>query len=150
MEGRIRVRMLSRGGFTLIEALMAVTILGLSAMIALPLLKDLTVAQDVRSARAAVANTYARARVHAVQVRKPATVNFSASSVWITVPGDDGPAVVGTMTNLTQAYGVQVAATGNVTVQPTGLVNAALPITVRVSKGEVVDSVVISGYGRLQ
>jgi Tfp pilus assembly protein FimT len=134
----------------MIELLMAITVFGMSALLTLPLLKDLTLAQDVRSARAAVANTYARARVHAVQMRKPATLQVSATSIWVTVPRGGGVDTVGPVVNLEQAYGVAVEATGGLTVLPTGLVNASVPVVIRVRRAGLADSVVISGYGRLR
>lgn len=140
-----------RTGFTLIEALVAIVVFGLLTAIALPRMRNISLGEEVRAARGAVASAYGRARVHAIQVRKPATVNFDASSVWITVPADGGGLdTVGPVVNLTDAHGVTVNATGTVTILPTGLVNAATPITVTVSKYGKSDSVVISGYGRLQ
>ena len=57
---------------------------------------------------------------------------------------------MGAVENLGAQFGVSIAATGPVSVQPTGLVNAGTPIRVTVTKQGKSDSVVISGYGKMQ
>jgi prepilin-type N-terminal cleavage/methylation domain-containing protein len=140
-----------RGGFSVIELLVTIVVFGLLASIAMPRMRAMALAEDLRAARGAVVSVYGRARVHAIETRKPATLWFNASSAWVTVPdGGGGLDTVGTRLNLTSAYGVTMTYTGNVTILPTGLVNAGVPITVTVTKQGKSDSLVISGYGRIQ
>jgi len=131
--------------------MIAITVMGLTLAIALPRLREGMTARDVKSARAALANMYARARVNALQTRKPSTVHFSGTEVWVTAPLDGGLDTVGAVINLTTAYGVSVTASqASIRVLPSGLANMAAPVTVKVSRDGKSDSVMISGYGRLQ
>lgn len=140
-----------RAGFSLVEMLIALSVAGLMMALALPRLRDGLVTRDIKSARAAVANMFARARVNALQTRKTTTVNFSGTSVWVTMPLGAGLDTVGALVNLTNAYGVDVTASApTISLLPTGLANMAMPVTVRVTRSGKSDSVTISGYGRLQ
>jgi len=140
----------NRAGFSLIEAMIVVVVLGLMLAIATPRIGQSLVYTNVRNARSATVNLYARARIVALQTRKPATLNFNAGNAWITVPNGALTDTIGAVTNLTGEYGVTVAPTGNVTVLPTGLVNALVPIKVVFTKNSHSDSLTISGYGRIQ
>ena len=140
----------SRSGFSLIELLIAVTLLGLLLAIAAPRVQEASTTQNVRSARAAVANLYARARIYAVQQRVPVTLQFGDSTAWITAPLGAGLDTIGSVAQLGREFGVAVAASGSVSISPLGMVNAGTPITVTVTKGSHSDSLAISGYGRLK
>jgi prepilin-type N-terminal cleavage/methylation domain-containing protein len=142
-----------RAGFSLIELLTVVSVLGLMMVLAAPRLADANTRRNVKGARAAVASLYARARIHAVQTRRPATLQFTDSSAWVTLPrGGAGAALdtIGGVQNLKALFGVSIASTGNISVLPTGLVNAGTPIKVTVTKYSRSDSFVISGYGKMQ
>ena len=142
-----------RAGFSLVEMLIVIVLAGLMMALAMPKLREGMVMRDVKSARAAIANMYARARVNALQTRKSSTVHFSGSQVWVTAPLGAAPEgdTVGAVVNLTNAYGVAVnASVGTITVLPTGLANMASTVTVRLTRSGKSDSVTISGYGRLQ
>ena len=141
-----------RAGFSLIELLTVVSVLGLMMVIAAPRLADANTRRNVKGARAAVASLYARARVRAVQARRPATLQFTDSLAWVTIPRGTGATLdtIGGVQNLNALYGVSIAASGTISVQPTGLVNAGTPIKVTVTKQSKSDSVIISGYGKMQ
>jgi prepilin-type N-terminal cleavage/methylation domain-containing protein len=139
-----------RGGFSLIELVTVITVVGLMMLLVAPRLADANTRRNVRGARAAVANLYARARIQAVQTRKPATLQFTDSLAWVTVPQGAGLDTIGAVENLKAQFGVSIAATGSISIQPTGLANAATPIRVTVTKQSKSDSVVISGYGTMQ
>lgn len=137
-------------GFTLVEALVVIVTIGLMLAIAAPRVAAGFGATNVRNARNATANLYAKARVTALQTMKQTTLNVSGGRVWITTPGPLGVDTVGGVTNLTAEYGVTVTSGGSATVLPTGLVNANVPLVVGFAKGSARDSLVISGYGRIQ
>lgn len=139
-----------RAGFTLLETMIAVVIMGLLLAMAMPRIRDTMLGTEVRNARAAVANLYARARMVALQQRKTATLTCNGNQVFITVPLGAGLDTVGAVMDLGAQYGVTLTASGDVTVLPTGLVNAAAPITWKVSKSGKSDSLMITGYGRMQ
>ena len=79
-------RPLPRAGFSLVEILIVIVLAGLMGALAMPKLRQGLVTRDVKSARAAIANMYARARVNALQTRKSNTVHFSGTQVWVTAP----------------------------------------------------------------
>lgn len=140
-----------QSGFSLIELMIAITLVGILLAIAMPRVQNATIRRNTQAARAALVNLYARARVTAIQSRRTTTLNVSGTSAWITAPRVGGGLdTIGAVTNLTTEYGVAVTAAGNVTVLPTGLVNAGTPINITVTKSGQSDSVVISGYGRIQ
>jgi prepilin-type N-terminal cleavage/methylation domain-containing protein len=144
-------RPLPQAGFSLLELMIALSVSGLMLAIVMPRVQGATTGLEVQGARAAIANLYARARVTAVQSRRTTTLNLSGSSVWITSPrAVGGLDTIGSVADLTNQYGVAVTASGNVSILPTGLVNAGTPVVIKVTRSGRSDSVTISGYGRLQ
>ena len=144
-------RDLSTSGFTVIELMIVITVMGLMLAMAMPRIRDSLVARDVKSARAALANMYARARINALQTRKSTTIHFSSTETWVTMPIAGGLDTVGAVVPLATLYGVKVdPSVASVTVLPTGLSNMGAAATITVSRGSRSDSVVISGYGRLK
>lgn len=140
-----------QAGFSLVEMMIAVAVMGLMLAIAMPRIRDTLIGRDVISARAAVANLYARARVNALQSRKITTIHFSGSQVWITAPLGVGTDTIGAVADLTNQFGVAIdASQPTIAVSPTGLANLGVPVVVRVTRSGKSDSVTISGYGRLQ
>ncbi len=140
-----------QAGFSLVEMMIAIAVMGLMLAMAMPRIRDTVIKRDVKSARAAVANMYARARINALQTRKQTTVRFNASTVWITVPLGGGLDTVGAPVDLNNAYGVTVSYTDpSISIQPTGLATLGAPVTIKVTRSGKSDSVMISGYGRLQ
>jgi prepilin-type N-terminal cleavage/methylation domain-containing protein len=140
----------SRVGFSLLEVMIAITILGLLIAIGAPRIRETMIRVEVKGARAALANLYARARVTALQQRKAATLRFNGNHAFVTVPLGAGLDTLGAVTDLNAQYGVVLTAGGVVTVLPTGLVGAGLPVTLKVERAGYADSIVISGYGRMQ
>jgi len=140
----------ANAGFSLVEALIVVAVLGLLLAITTPKIRDASIRSNVRGARGAVANLYARARVTAIQTRKITTLRFNGNSAVITVPGVGKLDTIGAVMNLNNEYGVTLTTTGDITVLPTGMVNATVPKKVMVSKSGKSDSLMIMGYGRMQ
>ena len=144
-------RELSNSGFSLVEMLIALAVAGLLMAMALPKLRDGLAARDVKSARAALANMYARARINALQTRKSTTINFSSTNTWVTMPITGGLDTIGAVAQLSTLYGVSVnASVASITLLPTGLSNMASTATIKVTRSGKSDSVMISGYGRLK
>lgn len=151
MRNPMRRDLSSSRGFTLVELVIVIAVMGLMLAMAMPRIRDALVSRDLKSARAAIANMYARARINALQTRKSSTINFSTTDVWVTMPVAGGEDTVGTVAQLSSAYGVTVdASTASITVLPTGLSNMAATATIKVTRAGKSDSVVISGYGRLK
>jgi type IV fimbrial biogenesis protein FimT len=139
-------------GFSLVEMMIAIAVAGLLIAMALPKLRDTVAARDVKSARSALANLYARARINALQTRKSTTINFSTTDAWVTMPLT-GTALdtIGAPAQLSSMFGVTVdPSVSAITVMPTGLANMSTAAVIRVSRSGKTDSVTISGYGRIQ
>lgn len=147
--GRYR-RHRSHGGFSLIEMMIAIVVMGLLLAIMAPRLTPALTSVNLRNARGAVVNLYGQARSAAIQSRKVATLQFNGSKVWITVPQGAGVDTIGGVMDVSTEYGVTMSASGNLTVQPTGLVNAAVPVVITLTKNSRADTLTISGYGRLK
>ncbi|HKP28760.1 MAG TPA: prepilin-type N-terminal cleavage/methylation domain-containing protein [Gemmatimonadales bacterium] len=146
-----KTRELSNSGFSLVEMLIVIVVAGLLMAMALPKLRNTLAQRDVNSARAAVANMYARARINALQTRKSTTINFSSTDTWVTVPITGGLDTIGAVAQLATLYGVSVnASVASITVLPTGLSNMGSTATITVTRSGKSDSVMISGYGRLK
>jgi prepilin-type N-terminal cleavage/methylation domain-containing protein len=141
-----------RSGFSLVEMMIAITVAGLLLAIATPKVRATVIHSEVKSARAAVASLFTRARIHALQTRRAAVVNFNTTRGWVVSPdGAGGIDTVGAVLDLSNAYGVAIdASTAIVRFQPTGLTTSPGTVTVRVTRSSKTDSVVVSGYGRLQ
>jgi Tfp pilus assembly protein FimT len=131
--------------------MIALVVAGLMFAMALPKLRDTVAARDVRSAKSAVANLFARARINALQTRKSTTVHFSSTDAWVTMPVTGGLDTIGAVAQLSSLYGVSVTpSVASITVMPTGLANMAATATITVTRSGKSDSVMISGYGRVQ
>lgn len=142
--GRIR-------GFTVIELLVVLVLLGVMFSIALPRLGTAVASRSVQNARAAVANLYARARVHAIQARTPATLRLNGTTVLITTQRAGVLDTVGSVTNLAEQFGVAVQASGGpVVIAPNGLVRSGLPLTAIFTRSGKVDTLRLLGYGEVQ
>lgn len=138
-------------GFTLIELLVVLALMGVVFSIALPRLTGAVAERNVRNARAAVANLYAKARVHAVQRRVPATLRFSGTVVLITVPKGAGLDTLGALTNLGDQFQVAVQVSGGpVVIAPNGLVRSGLPLRAVFTRAGRADTLQLSGYGQVQ
>ncbi len=77
---------MNRSGFTAIEMVIVVTLIGIIALIGFPKIRGALDKANVRSARAAVGTLAATARAAAIQRGCPAVIHFSASNatVWVT------------------------------------------------------------------
>jgi prepilin-type N-terminal cleavage/methylation domain-containing protein len=72
-----------RQGFSLIEMLIVIVVVGLVTLSGWPRLRDAKIRSDVRSARGQVIGLYAKARASAVETARPTTLQFSGTSAWI-------------------------------------------------------------------
>lgn len=141
----------SRGGFTLIETLLAVVILGMLLAIVAPRMGDAMVRRDVRNTRVALVSLFQQARLATIQRGQPATLRFNADSAWIML-GTGGAAIqVGLGRDMDALYGTSVATSDSVTITPSGLLdNVARTVILKFGKRGVRDSLMINGYGRIQ
>src|SRR5437899_12437948 len=91
---------MGKKGFSMIELIVVLLLIGVSASIGIPRLRDGLEKQNVRSSKALIATLAATARGAAIQRGCPATLNMTADSIWVTACGVNPPAAnlqVGTM-----------------------------------------------------
>jgi prepilin-type N-terminal cleavage/methylation domain-containing protein len=109
---------MTRRGFSLVEMLLVITIIGLVGMIAIPRMRDSVERTNVRAAQVALANSIARTRATAVARGCPATFNITtgtAGKMWITacqttnVGAGGATETVGNVDSLAARYKVSIA-----------------------------------------
>jgi prepilin-type N-terminal cleavage/methylation domain-containing protein len=142
-----------RAGFTMIELLVVIVIIGIVVGIGFPSLNRAKVKSDIRSARSQAVALYYQARSTAFMTGRFTTLTFTGNRAVITAtPRLSGVGVdtIGNVQNLGQLYGVTVTVTpGNaVVVDPRGLGNS-VPTTVYFTRSGQQDSMLVTGFGRV-
>lgn len=137
------------GGFSLVETLVVVTMLGILMLMVIPRVERSLARVNIVAARVGFSSFFLRARNSAIQSRKPVVVSFAS-----------GTAVAGTsgvmfgqssmVLNFQGLYGVSASASGSLTIQPTGIVSNGTPFVLQLTKGSVVDTVQVTGFGRVE
>ena len=149
--------MTRRNGFTLIETLIVIVIVGLLVLIGYPKISAALVATDVRGARTALINAVARARAAAMQGSRVTWLKFEGNRAIILsrprrVPdgGLSDADTIGVVLNL-GGYGVTVASDADsIRFNPGGLgwdIGGGQSITL--SRGDHYDTIEIDGLGRV-
>jgi prepilin-type N-terminal cleavage/methylation domain-containing protein len=142
-----------RDGFTLVEALMVIVVIGLVSLLGLPKLQHAWAHSNVLSSKAKITSLYARARASAVEGNRTAILVVNGGNAYVvTRPFAGG---VGTtfdtitpVENLYTQYRVNLTAdVDSARIAPTGLgLNGAQIV---LTKGSYADTVVINQYGRI-
>lgn len=143
-----------RAGFTLIELMIVVVIMGAVTLIAFPRIQSTYQASALRGARNRLVTVYAAARAAAVQTNRPVRVHISGNSVWVTASprltvGGSGTAdTIGSVQSMYDVFGVTVASTvDSLMLDPRGLgLNGA---TLVMTNAHGADTVQITGFGRV-
>lgn len=144
-----------RDGFTLIEMLTVVVLIGAVSLIGFPRIRSAKYKSELRSARTSVASMYARARSAAIQYNRATIVAFNGPSAVVLatprlVAAGGTVDTVGRVNNLSAGYNVTVTTTSDsIRVDPRGFGGNTAAVTVRLTRAEFTDSVVIGPYGRL-
>lgn len=142
-----------RRGFTLIEMLIVIVVIGTVVGFSVPRLRAAMVSESVWSARREVTTHLARARAAAVQRGCRATLELEPSTqrVWVTacpVSGTDLD-TLGSIANLTSRYGVAFASSSDqVVFGPHGLAMGTAWTRMSFTKGGYSDTLAISPLGR--
>jgi len=144
------------GGFTLVEALIIMALIGLLAIMAFPLIERSLTTANVRNARTLAIGLYARARSSALETGRVTTLSFSANVALITATPRLAPAVGSTLDtlggpeDLQALYGVTVTGSPSttLTVDPRGLASSNAT-TIYFSRPGTIDSMAVSGFGRV-
>lgn len=146
-----------RHGFTLIETLIVLGVVGVLFAIGFPTIRTAMIKANVRSARSSVITLYNQSRARAIREGRSVTLRFTSTSAWATAsPRRSGGAgdcdTVGTTRQLANAYGVTVTATpDSFRIDPRGLgiQPSTSGTTILLARSGAQDSVLISGYGRV-
>ena len=150
---RHRVQSSPSAGFSLVEMLMVVGMIGLLSLFAFPKVMRVFDQTQVRSARLAVLNKLNSARIQARQTSRTTFLIRSGPLVWIermprvtTLAGSTRDTVGGFL-HLREAYKVTTDGTlDTVVVDPRGLTQGG-PWRLSLSRGVSSDSLIISGFG---
>ena len=149
-----------RTGFTILELMVVVVIIGVIAMIGFPRIKNAIQKTNVRSARVATATFIATARQAAIQRGCRGVVHFSSGAsgtVWVTVcprmsaTGSGTIDTVGVVNAMAQLYGVTMSASlDSVQFDPRGLsLTGAQSSVAFLGSDGTRDSVLINQIGKV-
>lgn len=146
----------SRSGFTLIEALIVVVVLGLIMVIGYPKVGAAMAKTDLRSARTTVINLMATARAASVQTNRRTWIKFEGNKAYVLarprqMAGAGTADTVGTVQDLSAQYGVTLA-TGADSIQfdPRGFgANLGDTSSVTLSRNSHTETVTLDGLGRV-
>jgi prepilin-type N-terminal cleavage/methylation domain-containing protein len=144
---------MSRKGFTTIEMIIVLIMIGVIASIGLPRLRNSLEKQNIRSSKALLATMVATARGSAVQRGCNATLHLTADSAWVTACGVNPPAAsvqVGTKKLIGGEFNVTLDPTSaSVVYDPRGLQTQFQATVVRVIGPHYRDSVMINEVGKV-
>lgn len=141
----------TRRGFTLMELLLVVVVIGILLAITAPSISAALARRNVRGATAGFESLFRRAKATAIGQRLPATITFASGVASVSVVRNGSTVTVGQNLDFTNQYNVSVS-TSSVTLQiePTGLILTGTPFVVIASKGAAADTVRVTGYGRVE
>jgi prepilin-type N-terminal cleavage/methylation domain-containing protein len=145
---------MSKRGYTLLEMLIVVVLLGVLMALAIPRLQSAFAGSSTRSARSALTTLVAKARAAAVARGCRAAVHFTSAangSAWVTVCGPDGGVdTVGGVEQIGDRFHVAFTATReSVTFAPSGISFDNVSTTLWLTAGSRRDSVVINPIGKV-
>jgi prepilin-type N-terminal cleavage/methylation domain-containing protein len=145
-----------RDGFTLVETLIVVVLLGRRVLIGFPKMSAALGRSDLRGARTTMINMVAAARAASVQGNRLTWIKFQGNTAHVLArprlavgPGDAD--TVGAVRNMSTQYGVTVVATDSIQFDPRGFGTAfGGTKTIVLSKGGHSSTITIDGVGRVR
>jgi prepilin-type N-terminal cleavage/methylation domain-containing protein len=144
---------MSRKGFSTIEMIIVVVLIGIIATMGFPRLRRAVEKQNIRSAKALTATLVATARGAAVQRGCSATLNMSTDSIWVSACGVNPVAAsvqVGTKKIVGREFNVTLSpSTASVVYDPRGIATVFQRVVVRIIGPHYQDSVVINEVGKV-
>ena len=143
---------MDRRGYTFVELMTAIILLGVVTAIAIPRLRNGLEKQNVRSARGAISTMVAITRSAAVQRGCNATLNLTTDSAWVTACPVTGAGVVaiGTKKFVGSQFGVRLSFTSAaISWDPRGIQTQFQRNTIRVIGTTRSDSVIVNEVGKV-
>jgi prepilin-type N-terminal cleavage/methylation domain-containing protein len=143
----------SRSGFTLVESVIAIVVIGVLVAVGMPSFREWLLREDVRSARRQITTHLARGRATAVYRGCSAVLHIddSAHRVWITSCPLQGAGLdtVGNIDRFLDHFGVAFTTDGDsVLFTPQGVALATASISMTFSKAGYSNSLLITPVGR--
>jgi prepilin-type N-terminal cleavage/methylation domain-containing protein len=144
-----------RRGFTLVETLVVVVVMGLVSLIALPSLQNAWAHSSVLSAKSKITSLYYRARATAIESSRNTVLVVNGGNAYVLARPrlNGGAGTFDTITPVENMYTqFQVALTANtdsVRVSPTGVGSNAANPNLILTKGSYADTLFINQYGRI-
>ena len=143
--------MRARSGFTLIEALVCVVVLGLICLIGFPKISAAMVRSDLRSARTTVVNLVATARAASIQTGQRTWVKFDGNNALVLIRDAAGATdTIGAVQNLSAQYAVTVVGVDSIAFDPRGFgASFGDTTSVTLSRNSHSETVTLDGLGRV-
>ncbi|MFL5495599.1 MAG: Tfp pilus assembly protein FimT/FimU [Gemmatimonadales bacterium] len=152
--------MIRRAGFSLIEMLIVVVVIGLMTLIALPRLADAFAQNNLNSTRAKVISLYSVARATASGSSRTTVLHVAGNQAYVTasprmvpVAGSDIDTITKPESIYTE-YGVTAnvlpAGRDSILIDQSGLGRNGSNTTIILSKSGRADTITISQYGQIQ
>lgn len=150
--------MSQRKGFTLVETLMVVVILGALVLIAYPKVSAGMLQSNLRSSRTTTANMLAKARIAAMQSNRSTWIKFQGNRVWVIArprrkpPLTEQVDTIGAVQDLMALYGSTVSFPGDsIQYDPRGWASGfATDSVVTISHGGKYQDIMLDGLGRVR
>jgi prepilin-type N-terminal cleavage/methylation domain-containing protein len=148
-----------RRGFTLIETLVALVVVGLGMLIAIPHVRDAFAQNTVLNSRAKVSSLYSAARAVSSSSGRVSYLHLKGNLMYVTAQprrkaggGACNCDTIGVPENFQTLYGITVStnpSVDSIKIDQTGLGAGGQTVTIRFTKGSRKDSIQISPYGRV-
>lgn len=139
-------------GFTLIEVVIVIVLIGAMAGFAFPRLGGAMAKQSVRSARGAVVAMFAKARATAIQRGAATSLIIKNDTLFVQSVHPVTGAVqrVGNFEDLAARYGVDIQPNNDTCLyDPRGIALEAGNLVVTVTKGAFTETIVVNAVGRV-
>jgi len=143
-------------GFTLVETLLALVILGTLAILGFPRMSVGMSSASVRGARTTLINLVAKARIAATQTNRITLLKIQGNNAFVLarprlLPGVGNADTLGSVERLGASYGVTLTATiDSVRFDPRGLgTGFGTGTSFVISRNATADTVTIDGLGRV-
>jgi prepilin-type N-terminal cleavage/methylation domain-containing protein len=150
-EGVVR----PRSGFTLVEALVCVVVLGLITLIGFPRISAAMVRSNLRSARTTMINLVATARAASVQTGRRTWLKFEGNKAIVLArprraAGAGNADTVGTVRDLNAEYGITVSGVDSIQFDPRGFgASFGDSSSVTLTRNSHSETVTLDGLGRV-